>query len=195
MKYKKLKIAWLTVFTFLLCLISVSGQDKNADRFRIVYDDESNRTTIILNGIELPKNKDSFSVGASFEFDGKILEKMPCCAVLFFTSISKNQFKYKENHNLKIWADKETFDFGRINWRESYYGYAFIIAGIAYPEELFVGMETDKFSKIVNSTKIKAELGSFKFDITKSQTEGLRDLENFMKSNIGKDFSENIETK
>lgn len=195
MKYKKLKIAWLTVFTFLLCLISISAQDKNDDKFRIVYDDENDRTTVILNGIELPKNKDSFSIGASFEFKGKTLEKIPCCAVLFFTSMSKKQFKYKENHNLKIWADKEIFDFGKISWQESYYGYAFILSGIAYPEELFVGMETDKFSKIVNSKKIKAELGSFKFDVTKSQIKGLKDLENFMKSNIGKDFSKKIETK
>lgn len=192
---KKLKIVRLTIFSILLSLISISAQDKNEDKFRVVYNDERDRTTVILNGIKLPKNKDLFSVGASFEFEGKTLEKMPCCAVLFFTSMSKKQFKYKENSDLKVWADKKRYDFDKINWQESYYGYVFILSGMAYPEELFVGMEMDKFSKIINSNKISAQLGNFKFDLTKTQIKGLKDLESFIKSNMGKDFSNKDQIK
>lgn len=186
MNNKKLRIILLTVFTFFSLIIPTLAQEKNDKKFRIIYDDVENRTTVILNGIKLPKNKESFSVGASFEFVGKKLEKMPCCAVLFFTSFSEKQFKYKENHNLKITADAEVFDFGEINWQESYYGYVFIISGMSYPEEIFVAMETEKFSKIVKAKKIKAQLGNFNFKFSNQQLKALRSLEKFLRSNIGK---------
>ena len=182
------------VISIVLLLFTASLAQNNGEKFRIIYDDKSDRTTVILNGIELPKNKDSFEVGASFEFEGKTLKKMPCCAVLFFTSMSRKGFKYKDNHNLQLWADNELFDFGKVNWQESYYGYVLILSGMAYPEEIFIGMETDKFSKIINSEKVKAQLGTFKFNFTASQLKGLKELESFMRANIGKEVSTQTKT-
>src|SRR5688500_14438656 len=104
MNYKVFKVASVAVLTVLLAFFSTTAQEKN-DKFRIVYNEKADRTTVFLNGIELPKNKDSFSVGGSIQFEGKTTDKMPCCAVLFFTSMSKKNFKFEENHTLKIWAD------------------------------------------------------------------------------------------
>ncbi len=145
------------------------------------FDEETNKTTVLLKGIELPQNKDSFAIGAFFEFTGDKLEKPLCCAGIFFTSISRKKFNYEKNHSLKIWADKKIFTFNDVNWQESAEGTAFIIAQLAFPEEMFVGMKSEIFQKIANAKKVKMQLGNFKFTLTSEHLTGFKKLVEKMK--------------
>lgn len=133
------------------------------EKLNTTFSDEANKTTVLLKGIKLPKNKDNFSVGALFEYKGNKLEKEPCCVVIFLTSVNKKKFQYEENHNLAIWADKEKFDFGQINWQEADEGFAFSLSGIAFFEEMYVGMDRDKFLKIANAKKLGFRLANLDF--------------------------------
>lgn len=146
------------------------------------FNEDTNKTTVLLKSVELPENKDKFAIGAFFEFTGEKLEKSPCCAGLFFTSISKKKFKFEENHNLSIWADKEKFTFDDVNWQESAEGTAFIIAQVAFPEEMVVGMKSEIFHKIANAKDVKMKVGNFKFTLTPKHLTGFKNLVEKMKA-------------
>ncbi len=183
----KIKLIFFSILSFLAIIsafpICSFAQDSSEnDKFRISFDDERKLTTVILKGIEIPNNEDSFAVGAAFQYVGKEFANEPCCVQFFLTSLSKKKFKYKENHNLVIWADKEKFDFGKIAWQEPPGGTAFIISGLFYPEEMFIGIERDKFSKIVNASNIKISIGKFKFMLTQEQHNGLKEFVKKMQS-------------
>jgi hypothetical protein len=163
-------------------VFSCFAQEKSSNNSIISsYDEEGNKTTTFLKGIKLGGNKVGFSIGAAFEYTGKNLEKTPCCSVIFFTAMSKKDFIFKENHNLTVWADKETFSFNNVTWRESAEGTAFIIAQIAFPEEVLVGMETEKFLKIANAKKVKMKLGNFEFTLSNEHLNGFKQLIEKMK--------------
>lgn len=170
------------VSTFVLSFSAFCFSQNTDSAIKTMYDEDSNKTTILLSGIKLPNNKDSFSVGAFFEYNGEKLEKPPCCAVIFFTSISKKKFKFKENHTLTIWADKEKFSFNDVNWQESAGGTAFIIAKIAFPEEMLVGMKSEIFQKIAISKKVKMQLGDYRFTLPPQHLKGFRKLLGKMKA-------------
>ena len=51
-----------------------------------------------------------------------------------------------------------------------------MIAQIAFPEEIYVGMETEKFLKIAQAKKVRIKLGSFTFDLTEAQRKGLSEM-------------------
>lgn len=171
--YQKLVICIFVVSFVFNCYT----QENNSNNLiRSNYDEENNKTTVYLKSIKLTGNKDSFSIGATFEYDGKELKNTPCCSVIFFTAISKKDFKFKENHTLTVWADKETFSFDKVNWREAAEGTAFIIAQVAFPEEILVGMETEKFLKITNAKKVKMKLGNFKFTLSDDHLTGFKKL-------------------
>ncbi len=147
------------------------------------FNEDTNKTTVLLKSIKLPQNKDKFAVGAFFEFTGERLQKPLCCAGIFFTSISKKKFKFKENHNLTIWADKEKFSFNDVHWQESAEATAFVIAQIAFPEEMFAGMKSDIFQKIANAKSVKMQLGDFKFSLKSEHLTGFKNLVEKMKVN------------
>ncbi len=175
--FRKILIFFVLTFSFsVVCLSQSSNTLINTN-----FNEETNKTTVIFKGVKLPQNKDDFAVGAFFEFPGEKLEKPPCCAVMFFTSISKKNFKFKENHNLTIWADKEKISFNDVHWQESAGGTAFIIAQVAFPEEIFVGMKTEVFQKIANAKSVKMQLGKFKFRLTPQHLEGFKKLFEKMK--------------
>jgi hypothetical protein len=169
----------LALLVFVLSFSVVCMSQKIDSSINTNFNEDTNKTTVLLKSIKLPKNKDNFAIGAFFEFPGEKLEKTPCCAGIFFTSISKKKFKFKENHNLTIWADKEKFSFDDVNWQESAGGMAFIIA---FPEEIVVGMKSEIFQKIANAKSVKMQLGDFKFALTPEHLVGLKNLVEKMKS-------------
>ena len=168
------KILVLLVFVFS-CSVICSAQ-KTDTTINTNFNEDTNKTTVLMRSIKLPQNKDKFSIGAFFEFEGEKLEKTPCCAGIFFTSISKKKFKFEENHNLIVWADKEKYSFDNIQWQESAEGTAFIIAQVAFPEEMIAGMKSELFQKIANAKKVKMQLGNFKFTLTNEQLSGFKNL-------------------
>lgn len=147
----------LSIFIFLISFaLSCFAQDKSSNNsIRSYYDEENDRTTVVLKSIKLSGNKDDFSIGAAFAYPRKELEQILCCVVIYFTSISEKDFKFKENHHLTVWADREKFTFEEVTWQESAGGTALIIAKIAFPEEIFVGMKTEIFTKIANAKRWK----------------------------------------
>ena len=147
------------------------------EKFNVEYNEESNVTRIMLNGIEIPKHKDHFSIGAAFLFEGKVLTELPCCVTLFFNSFSTTDQRYEKNHNLTLWADGVKLRSGPIN-------YDWNLLGAWYQETLWISITRENFSKLTNARKPKAQLGSFKFDLTREQIEGMRELEARMKPSI-----------
>lgn len=154
---------------------TASAQEKDTS-IKTSYDDETGKTTIALSLIKLPRNKRSFAVGALLQFAGTNPEKRPCCVTVVFASIGKKQFEYENNHRISIWADKEKLDFNDAFWKESNHATAFVLAGVAFPEEVYLGMDSEKFLKIANSKKIKAQIGLFKFEFTEAQRRGFLEL-------------------
>lgn len=53
------------------------------------YLEDKNVTQVMLKGIKIPNNKDNFSIGAAFIFEGKRLSEKPCCVRLLMSSFSK----------------------------------------------------------------------------------------------------------
>ncbi|CAN5688982.1 hypothetical protein BH20ACI4_BH20ACI4_29980 [soil metagenome] len=184
MNYKKLKHILLTVFTILLLSVSLLAQVKNDDKFSISYDEESDKTAVILSIIKLPNNADSFSVGAFFEFKGKELKEPPCCVGILMKSGNKDKFVYKDNHNLIIWADKEKMEFGEITWRESPEGFALMLAKIAFLEDMLVGVTAEQFFTIANAKKVEVQIGDFKFELTDAHLKGFQELAGKMKDTV-----------
>lgn len=164
------------LFAFLAQTSICLAQKSDSDLFSISYDEDTDKTTVMLKSMELLDGKESFGIGALFEYKSEKMNKEPCCITLFMTSFSKENFRFKKNHNLIVWADKEKINFGKINWQESAGGTAFILSGIAYPEEMFVGMKKEKFVKIANSKKVEMQIGSFKFSLSKYQLMGFQKL-------------------
>ena len=175
----------LTLFTLFLMSVSLFGQVNNDDKLVISYDKDSNKTTVFLPLKELPNNSDSFSVGAFFEFKGKKQKEMPCCVGILFKSASRENFKYKDNHNLTIWADNEKMEFSKITWRESPEGFALIVAKIAFLEDMLAAIKADQFFTIANSKKVEMQIGDFKFNLTDSQLQGFQNLADKMKNFAG----------
>ncbi len=172
-------------FIFTISLISAilafssTALAQNADtksKIKEVFDDETKLTTVILQSIKLPDDKDSLGVGAMFRFEGKTLEDSPCCVSLFFTAFAEKGFKFKENHKLEIIADQEKFKIAKVFWQENYYAINFIIGGFGYPEEVFAEMDRETFSKIADAKNVKVELGGSKFELTAEQLTGLKEI-------------------
>jgi WD40 repeat protein len=149
-------------------------ESKEKDKFDLAYNEENNVTRIMLHGIKIPKHKDNFSVGAAFLFEGKVLKERPCCVTLFFNSFSTEDRRYEKNHNLTLWADGVKLRSGPIN-------YDWNLLGTWLQETMWISITYENFSKLANSKKPKTQLGSFKFDLTREQIEGLRELEARMK--------------
>ena len=154
----------------------IASAQENDTSIKTSYDEETGKTTISLPLVKLPRNKRSFAVGAFFQFAGTNPEKRPCCVTIVFASIGKKQFEYEDNHRISFLADKEKLDFSDAFWKESDHATAFVIAGIAYPEEVYLGMASEKFLKIAHSKTIKAQIGSFKFEFTEAQRRGFVEL-------------------
>lgn len=144
------------------------------EKINIGYSEEDNITRIMLNGIEIPKHKDRFSIGAAFQFEGKVLKERPCCVTLFFNSFSVTDRRYEKNHDLTLWADGVKLRSGPIN-------YDWNLLGTWLQETLWISITYENFSKLTNGKNAKAQLGSFQFDLTREQIEGLRELEARMK--------------
>ena len=92
---------------------------------------------------------------------------------IVFTSIGKKNFDYEDNHKATFWADGKEFVFNDTTWKESNEATAFVLAGIAFPEEIWIGMKTEEFLKIANAKTVKAQIGKFKFTLTQQQQHGL----------------------
>ncbi|NNE66850.1 MAG: hypothetical protein HKN33_09810 [Pyrinomonadaceae bacterium] len=140
------------------------------------FNEETDLTVVMLNGIEIPKNKDKFSVGALFFYAGKEYSDPACCIQLFFTSLSQKNFKYKEKRDLTVWVDAQAIEFGEMNWQESPHATAFIIAEIFWAEEMFVSIDKEELLKIARAGEIRVRIGDFKFNVTDKQISGLREL-------------------
>lgn len=172
-----LKLSTLMVIIALVVFSSdVFSQTVKSPEIKTTYDEDSGKTSVILPLMKLPNNKKSFSVGAAFQFNGEVMKNRPCCATIIFTSIGKKAFDYKDNHKVSFWADKEEFRFDNTEWREANEATAFVIAGIAFPEEIYIGMETEKFLKIARAKRIRARVGTFTFELTSEQRVGLAKL-------------------
>lgn len=168
-------------FLIILLLFTLSSlnysvpqtESSNQEKIRVTYLEDKNVTQVMLNGIRIPKNKDNFSIGAAFTYEGNVLTERPCCVTLFINSFSKADRRYEKNHNLILWADGEQLRSGPIN-------YGWNLLGLWLQETLWIDIPYEKFSKLANSKKAKAQLGSFKFDLTQEQLKGLRELESRM---------------
>jgi hypothetical protein len=164
--------------TVLICIVFLTffpaqiGMAQ-AERIQTRYFEDKNVTQVMLAGIKIPKNKDNFSIGAAFLFEGKQLSEKPCCVTLLMSSFSTTNRKYEKNHNLTLWADNAQLRSGPIN-------YSWDLLGTWLHETLWIDIPYEKFSKLANSKKAKAKLGSFKFELTHEQLEGLRELESKM---------------
>jgi hypothetical protein len=144
-----------------------------SEKIQSDYLEDKNVTQVMLKGIKIPNNKDNFSIGAAFVFEGKHLSNKPCCVTLLMSSFSKKDRKYEKNHNLALWADGAQLRSGPIN-------YSWDLFGIWLHETMWIDIPYEKFSKLANSKKAKAKLGSFEFEFTQEQLEGLRELESRM---------------
>jgi WD40 repeat protein len=140
------------------------------EKINLAYSEEDNVTRIMLHGIAIPKHKDRFSIGAAFLFEGKTLTERPCCVTLFFNSFSLADRRYEKNHNLTLWADGVKLRSGPIN-------YEWNLLGTWLQETMWISVTYENFSKLTNGKNAKAQLGSFKFDLTREQIEGLRELQ------------------
>lgn len=167
------KLLQAAMMVILLFGIAAAQQEQ---RVRFSYFPSDDSTMASVEPVAIPGNRRRFSVGAYFTVKGQNLDRRPCCVTLIFTSIGKKKFEFKNDHRVSIDADDETLEFPDADWRESNYATAFVIARIAYPEEIYAGMETEKFLKIVNATKVKVRVGSFKFTLTAEQKRGLAEL-------------------
>lgn len=167
------KLLQAAIMATLLFGIAAAQREQQV-KFSYFPPDDS--TMASVGPIKLSGNKRDFSVGAYFTVKGKNFDQRPCCVTLFFTSIGKKKFEYKNDHQVSIDVDGETLKFPKAYWRESNYATAFVIARIAYPEEIYAGMETEKFLKILNAKKVKVRVGSFKFTLTAEQKRGLAEL-------------------
>jgi len=139
----------------------------------VTHDEDKNVTQVMLIGIKIPNNKDNFSIGAAFMYEGKVLTERPCCVTLFMNSFSTGDQRYEKNHELILWADGEQLRSGPIN-------YKWDLLGLWIQETLWIDIPYEKFFKLANCKKAKAQLGSFKFDLTREQLEGFRELESRM---------------
>ena len=163
------------LFILFLFTISTSTYAQVVARQGIVtnYDEETNMSETFVSSIQLPNNKKSFSMGAYFRFEGKSLINQPCCLTILFASIGKKAFDYEKNHDVSFWAGQNKLEFKKTQWQEAIEATAFVLAGIAYPEEIFVGMKTDEFLKIARAKKVKVRVGKFEFTLTSAQLRGL----------------------
>lgn len=166
-----MKIA-LTILVSLFAAISLTGQSFTPS-FQEIYDKENDRTAVYMKPIEIPRDSRKFSVGAAYEFIGSNLTSTPCCMTMYFFSIGKKGFEYKEKHEITIWADKERMVFKKPLWKENDHATAFVIAQIAYPEELWFDMKIEQFRQIVSAKRVKVQVGKFKFVMTEDQRKGL----------------------
>ena len=157
----------------LICPLAHYSQGNAAPKINKDFDADSNKTAFYLEVIGLPNNSKKSAVGGAFEAQGERPSKMPCCMTIVFTSIGKKGFDYKDNHRVTFWADGEEFVFDDTTWKESNEGTAFVLAGIAFPEEIWVGLKTEQFLKIANAKTAKAQIGKFKFTLTQQQKSGL----------------------
>ena len=160
----------------LLCVSANYSQSKTEPQINKVFNADKNKTAFYLEVIPIPKNSKKFAVGGVFEAEGEKPSKMPCCMTIVFTSIGKKNFDYEDDHKVTFWADGEKFVFDDTTWKESNEATAFVLSGIAFPEEVWIGMKTEEFLKIANAKVVKAQVGKFKFTMTQQQQSGLMAL-------------------
>lgn len=168
--------SYSAILIFGLVLLFSSAyfsQTKNGPEVRRFYDAETNKTALYLSVIPFPNNSKKFSVGGAFEIEGERTSKLPCCMTIVLTSIGKKGFDYENDHRVIFWADGQEMIFDDAIWKESEGATAFVIAGIAFPEEVWIGMKTDQFLKIANAKTAKGKIGKFKFVLTTQQKMGL----------------------
>jgi hypothetical protein len=172
---RKLSIAVIFISLLTVAIFAqVQGSEATGSKIETTYREDKNVTQVRLQGIRLPKNKDNFSLGAAFSFEGKKNSQPPCCVTLFMNSFSTKENKYEKNHNFILWAEKEQLRSGLIN-------YDWNLLGAWIQETMWIEIPYETFLKLVNCKKAKAQIGSFKFDLTEEQMQGLRDLSNRMK--------------
>jgi hypothetical protein len=146
---------------------------KDALKIEATYSKETNVTRVMLHGVKIPANKDNFSLGAAFFYEGQTLSAPPCCVTLYMNSFSAKDAKYEKNHNLSLWADGKLLRSGPIN-------YDWNLLGGWQQETMWIEIPRENFSKLANSKKAEVRIGSFKFRLTPEQSEGLRRLEGRM---------------
>ncbi|MEO8648329.1 MAG: hypothetical protein ABI539_04105 [Acidobacteriota bacterium] len=173
---KKLILAIFILGVGTLTLSLSAPAQIQESKIKTSYNAESDKTTVMLPLLKLARNPKSFSIGALFQFDGDLMSERPCCTTFIFTSIGKKQFDYKDYHNVTFWADDEKLEFNNTKWREADEATAFVLAQIAFSEEIWVGMKTEEFIKIARAKRIKARVGSFQFEMTSEQRAGLAEL-------------------
>ena len=168
-----LRFIMIVVGFSLLCPSANHAQNKTLSKINKVYDSESDKTAYYLEVISLPSNNKKFSVGGAFEANGKTPSKMPCCMTIVFTSIGKKKFDFEDDHKVTFSADGENLVFDNTTWKESNEATAFVLAGVAFPEEIWIGMTTQQFLKIANAKTVNTKIGNFRFTMTKQQQNGL----------------------
>ena len=114
---RKLPIAVIFISLLTVAIFAqVQGTESSNIKIEATYNQDKNVTQVKLQGIRLPENKDNFSLGAAFLFEGNKLSQSPCCVTLFMNSFSTKGNKYEKNHNLILWADKEQLRSGPVNY-------------------------------------------------------------------------------